>query len=179
MSIFMSRDGGVSVFRVGIFISVLGVLIIVGGFVLLEFERAARRSPLDIDIYPGAVQIHQDEFSYGRERGFQVVGGDDETVDAVVAHYQNQLNSYYDNNPNDPDRERCTRNPALDEFDGYEPGNGVIAYEFYCVFDDDSDLAGQRQTTVRIYPGNRDDSDVDGFNSTNSTIIIYNETWVR
>ena len=178
MSVFMSREGGISIFRVGIFMGIVGLLVIVGGFVLLEFERAARRSPLNVDVYPGAMQIHQEDGSNSRVRGFQVAGSDDGTIGAVVGHYQAELNSYYGNDPRDPGRELCDRNPDEGEFPGFEPGNGTIAFEFYCVFDDDSDLAGQRQTTIRIYPGNRDDTDTDGFNSTNSTIIEYTEFWV-
>jgi len=178
MSVFISRDGGISVFRVSVFVAIFGAIIVVAGLVIVEFERSARRSPISVGVYPGAEQFHQnDRGSTRRERAFRIPGDDEVSVQAVADFYQSEMDSFYDNNPRDPNREQCSRNPRAGNFAGYEPGSGLIAYEFYCLFDDTSDLGGQRETIVTIYPGTSNDSDPEAFDSTGFTVVVYDEIW--
>ena len=180
MSFLTGRDGGISVFRVAITVTILGILFAVGGFVLFQIEQAERRSPLSINIYPGAEQFSQIDYSSTqRERVFSLTGSEEDVVREVVAYYQVQLDDFYDNDSRDPNREQCQRSPigAGVNFQGYEEGNGLVPYEYRCEFDDESTFGGERRTVVRIFPGVRDDERPDLPDMTGETVIWYDEVW--
>lgn len=179
MSFLTGKDGSISMFRVAVAISVLGLLFALGGFVLFQFERAERRSPLEIDLYPGAEQFSQIDYSSRqRERVFSIPGGDDAVLQ-VKDFYQAELDSFYDNDPRDPNREQCERSPVAEGeiFPQYEPGNGLVPYEFRCEFDDESTFGGERHTTIRIFPGVYDVEFPELPDMTGNVVIWYDEVW--
>jgi hypothetical protein len=177
MSIVQNDRGSISIFRIGLIMAGLGLLVVIGGFVLLEFERAEKRSALEITPPAGAeVRFNQPIGQNGRRVVYQVNGDDDDTVRGVVEYYQARMDSFYDTNARDADRQLCRRSPSgQGTFQDYEPGNGLIPYEYRCEFDDSSDFGGERRTIVRIYPGVLDEES--GLTTEGLTLIDYDMAW--
>lgn len=178
MAIFMSRDGKVSVVRVGIFLAALGAIVIISGYILFSLEQRRFKSPLNIDLYPGAVEAGQSTRTSTSRLVFYHVA--DATPEQVAAYYDGKMLSFYDNSAEDLDRERCDRYPRAPEiFRDYVEGSGNVPYYFACGFADTSDSigSGSRFTLVRIYPGVRNDST--GMNEEGLTVIVYEQDWQR
>ncbi len=182
MGIFLNRDGGVSVFRIGVAAAVLGVLVIIGGYLLASIDQARRQAPFFIDVYPGAEQWYRSEISPTRQQVvYRVQGADPQ---AVSDFYQRKLDEHYDNSPADSNREQCVRNPARGEFSDYEEGSGNLPFLFTCVFDNSltSGLgtSGATQfTEVRIEPGVKDNTADPPTDNTGWVMIIYNQAWSK
>jgi hypothetical protein len=174
MSIFVRRDGGISVVRVGMAFGLLGIALIAGGFIALTMEQAQRRTPFEVELYPTAYELSVEE---GRGNSRTVVYRvDNATAEEVAAHYQTRLDDHYSNRPGDPNRERCIRNPASGEFRDYRPGAGNVPFYFRCEFDNSTFNADQ-STTVTIQPGVR--FDAENVNYEGATFIIYEQFWSR
>lgn len=178
MSIFMSRDGGISVFRIGITVAILGVLLGIGAVVFAMVDQAQRQSPFNVKPYEGAVEIrttpHGDN---SREIIYQVSGAN---ADQVAAYYQSRLDSHTGAGPNDAEHEECVRNPFSGNFPDYKEGAGNVPYYYRCVFDNSlaSGLftSGAIQfTTVTIQPGIRNDET--GLDTTGNTLIQVEQVW--
>lgn len=69
-SIFLSRDGNISVFKVGVGFAIVGGLLIVGGFILAAIEQNSFRSPLDVAVPPETTVLATDELSPASRRVF-------------------------------------------------------------------------------------------------------------
>lgn len=180
MGIFLNREGGISLFRVGVFIAGLGLIFVVGGYIWVSLDVARRQSPFFIDRPAGATEWYRQQTGDNAQQVVYQIANT--TPEDVASFYQDQLNKHYDNSPNDPQREMCVRNPAGGNFEDYVEGSGNLPYFFRCVFD--NSVAGglgtggaNQYTTVTIQPGVRDDSQDPPVDLTGMTIIIYDQVW--
>lgn len=157
MSIFVNRDGDISIFRVGIFILAIGFIIGLGGFVLFQLEQNRFNTPLNIDSYSNSTEL-----------GIRTLGDTERvviytipnaSVEDVMEHYELEIAEFYDVDPNDleamlrrPTDERCNRFPTTGIAEDYVEGSGNLQYYFSCMFSD-SQYDSERWTEVRIMPG--------------------------
>lgn len=161
-----------SIARISIIAVIIGAVILVGGLTIYAFEQQSYRQPLVIDPPDGSSLLQQRDLSSNTRRIFYTLDGDPEPV---VAYYDRLMAEYYDTDPQDLMRERCRRIP-----DGtavspeYAPGNGVVPYEYRCLFDR-STFNLDQFTEVIIQPGIRDDARELNFEG--RTIIQYEQYW--
>ena len=176
MSVFISRDGNISIFRIGLLLIGLGLAAGIGGFVLFQLDIAQRRSPLFIDRYPGAEEWFRQEISDNEQLVvYQVPGVDPELV---AEFYQNELDERFNDGVEPANRERCVRNPIRGQFDDYVEGSGNLPYYYRCAFDNSS-FGATQFTFITIEPGVRNDSAEPPVDTTGMTIIQYEQTWAN
>jgi hypothetical protein len=174
MSIFVSKKGGFSVFRIGVGLAIFGLVVIAGGFILFQVDQQKFKSPLNIDLYPGAESFGEtSRQSNSRELVYRVQSTD---PSVVAEYYQGKLDDFYGNNPLDPVRENCVRTPSAGNFPDYVEGAGMVPFQFKCEFSDNT-FNANRYTTVTIQPGVRDDEA--GTDYTGATLIQYGQSWER
>jgi hypothetical protein len=169
----MNREGGISIFRVGVIAAVLGGLFIAGGLIFREWEMSQRRAPFDVDVYPGATEWYRTE---PEERPRRIIVYEipetQASVDQIAGFYQDLLDDHTGADPSDARRERCVRVPRQGNAPDYEPGNGLLPFYWDCTFDNSE--FGQRQVTyIRIHPG-INDGEVD---KEEMTLIVYDQRW--
>ncbi len=165
---FTSRDGNISIFRVGLTVGILGIFFIVGGLVIFQFEQQTYRQPLEIVPPVSAQRLAAERITDTAQR---VYYQSSQTPEEIVEHYMGLLRDFY------PDEEYvgCQRTPPLpDIFPNYQPGNGVVPYHFTCVFDR-STFGADQITTVIIHPGVRNDATGENYEGT--TRIEYEQFW--
>jgi hypothetical protein len=187
MNLIMNRKGNVSFIRLGIGFGLLGILVIIGGIILFNFEQQRFGSPLDVDLYPGATDWGERQTTHtSRELLYLVT---DASPSDVARFYDQKMVEHYDTNAEDFERESCERFPRsagldpLAPFDanveapleGYAPGSGLIPYYFKCEFSETGiGMTGNglhRSTTVTIQPG------VPERETEGMTVIIYEQNW--
>lgn len=173
MSMFVNRDGSLSIVRIGTVIAVLGVVFVIGGFIWFNLEQQRFGSPLDVDLYPGAIDWGGNELApTTRELFYQVPGVDAETV---AVFYNERMYDYYGTSAEDADNDqRCQRIPIQGIFEDYVEGAGVVPFQYICLFND-SGFGNNRYTQVTIQPGVRNDET--GSDTTGSTVIVYEQFW--
>lgn len=174
MSVFVNRDGSISIVRVGTIAAVLGVLFAVAGFIWFSLEQQRFESPLEVDLYPGAETWGgPEELGPGLQRSTYRVPGAD--AEAVAVYYNDAMYDYYDTSANEAaNDERCQRFPVQDVFDEYEAGNGLVPFYYVCLFND-SEFGNNRYTQVTIQPGVRNDET--GLDTTGNTVLVYEQFW--
>jgi hypothetical protein len=163
------RDSGFSVFRIGIFAAIVGVLFLVGGFILVAIEQQTQRQPLEITLPPNAQLADQVEGSGTSRELYYFIPST--TAEDVANFYNDQMRNFYGS---DPAAERCRRIPASGNYDTYVPGNGVVPYVFRCLFDT-SGFQGDRFTEIEIQPGVRIDEQ--GINNEGNVVVKYLSQW--
>jgi hypothetical protein len=173
---FFNRSGDISVFRIGILIAIVGGLMLVGAVVLTASDQAAFRTPLDIEL-PTETQLVGEEMLSPVSRRLYFESA--LSPEAVAAYYDSKLAEFAETqgvNPNDPNRDRCMREPRDDNYPGYVPGNGTVPYEFRCLFQQISLPNGiDKSTLVVIQPGVRNNAA--GTNYEGTTRIEYEQYW--
>lgn len=175
MSVFVGRDGNISTFRIGLLLSAVGVLAIIGGYVIFQLDVERRRSPLFIDLYPNAEEwFTQDLGGAAQKVVYRVADTEPETV---ASFYQAEFDDGY-RDEEDRDNAGCVRTPIIGEFPDYEEGSGNLPYFYRCVFDD-STLGAVRFTTVTIEPGLRNDNAEQPYDNTGMTVITYEQVWTN
>ncbi len=177
MASFLTNDkGSLSFFRVGLLISLMGLLAVAAGFTFWQLEHQARRSPFDIALYPNLEEVQRTEDS-ARQRTIVYRVEDDPA--AVAAFYQGELDKHLGQDSRDPLRNNhtlCIRVPASDNFPEYVPGNGILPFLYRCGFDN-SYFGTPQSTVVEIHPGIRDD--VRNYDNIGYTYVIYTQRWSR
>ncbi len=176
MSFFVNREGNISVVRVGTVLAVVGAIIIVGGLIIFQFENATYQAPLQIDPPPDATMWDQPTIisNTAQQVLYKIPNM---TPQAVREYYQQKLDEYYGNNPDNPNREKCIRQPNENEevfFEGADPGTGNLPYRYRCVFDR-SGFQALQITEIFIEPGVRDDAK--NINNEGITIVRYEQRW--
>lgn len=171
-SFFLNREGNISAFKIGIAAAVIGGLLLVGGFILAQVEQAAYKSPLEVAVPAGTVLIVEDPLTEVSRRVFYETS---DTPEAVARFYDELLAQHQGIDVTDANRDRCIRNPRDGTYDNYVEGNGVIPYEFKCLFEQTSLQGIDRYTQVTIQPGVRNDST--GMDNLNKTRIEYEQYW--
>ncbi|MBK9121995.1 MAG: hypothetical protein IPM16_02590 [Chloroflexi bacterium] len=169
---FLSRDGNISVFKVGVVIAIVGGLLVVGGFILASIEQNTFRSPLEVPIPPETTVLATDELSPASRRIFYESLLEPEDV---FRYYDRLLAEQDGVDINDPNRERCIRNPSRGDFESYTPGDGSVPFEYRCLFQQISLLGIDKATLITIQPGVRNDATGQNFEGT--TRIDYEQYW--
>ncbi len=187
MAFLTERNGAFSYFRLSILIGVFGVLVIVSGIVLAQFDSNSRRSPFFIELPQGAQQWGAPQAVRGdwQRVYYRVPSGD---IDAIAAFYNQKLVEHYGSNITAA--ERCQRFPPVGAFtdipnerrpagDGlvYDPKyvlNQSLPFQWKCLFDRGGFNTVQF-TQVIIHPGL---ANADEFlNTEGSVVIIYDQQW--
>jgi hypothetical protein len=174
MSVFVNREGNISIFRVGLGIGMLGIIFVVGGLVLFTVEQAQRKSPFHVEVFPSAVEWYTEEFRGNSRRIVYQI--EDTPAQEIAIFYQQRLDQHYNNRPGDPRREQCVRTPVQGNYPDYVPGTGIVPYIYRCEFDNSTFNANQ-STTVTIQPGVRNDTESTDYEGL--TFIIYDQIWSR
>jgi hypothetical protein len=168
-SIF-NKDGNVSVIRIGTYIAVFGVLVVVFAAIVFFIDQNARRSPLDIDAPPGAEYHGRNTSGATSQFEFYTIPIDQMTVEDVTQYY-NDLLSEFDRTG---DFELCVRSPSQGNYRNYAEGNGQVPYQFNCIFDN-SGFNTTQFTQVTIQPGVfRPEADQ---NTEGLVVIRYEQQW--
>lgn len=168
MNFIMGRDGNISLLRVGVVATIVGILAIVGGLVFFFVDRASHQVPLDIDPFPGAaIWYKTDRSDVSRSVYYEISGS---TAEDVVNYYQQKLNAF-----NGSSEEKCVRAPQAGNFPDFDNGVPDIApYQFSCLFDR-SGFEISQFTRVNIQPGIKSKTaDMQG-----KVIVEYEQNWQR
>lgn len=161
------RDGKISAVRIATIIAVLGVLVVAAGAVSFFIDQNSHKVPLDIPLFPGAVNVAERTTGpTSREQYFRVTSA---TPDEVAAFYNQRL--YEQNGGSQEDK--CIRNPPSGEFDIIGVNNAV-PFEYKCMFDR-SGFRTTQNTLVRIQPGV--DNPDPKLSNAGMTIIVYDQYW--
>jgi len=173
MAVFVDRRGNISMVRVGIAMVVLGILVVVGGFLLFQIEQQRYKSPLQVELFPGAEEWgRNNERETSRQVLYRVPGGDPEEI---FRHYDAELIEHEGANAADGNRERCLRFPSGDEiFDTFREGSGEVPFYYRCMFND-SGFSAIRWTEVTIHPGVLNSET--GTDTRGDAVIVYDQRW--
>ncbi len=167
MSIFMGRDGSISVFRVALAVALVGILFIGGALLTFFIDQSSRQSPLEIEPFPGAEA--RGEIPRGpaaRSLIFRVSGASPEEV---AEYYQQKLTAFSGDDP-----QECARIPRVGSYPEAEGRNDVVPFQYICHFDR-SGFRATQYTKVTIQPGifstNADE------NTLGYTMIEHEQRW--
>jgi len=159
------RSSGSSIVRYSLIAGVIGILIIIAGVLSFFVDQASRQAPFDIQPPPGSAWWGtSEELSNSRNVFYRV----NDTVENVVAYYQQKMNEHYGDSV-----EQCVRIPPTGEAPPSPTGQS-IPFKFSCMFDR-SGFRSTQYTLVEIYPGlpNVDPAlDAEGM-----TIVKYEQLW--
>ena len=105
---------------------------------------------------------------WGRHDGL-FFGSTDASPEDVVGYYEQRLTDF-DNS----DSQRCTRVPAVGEFEQAQSDSSIAPYSFTCLFQR-TGLGASQQTTVKIQPGvsNSDPQ----LNTLGMTVVEHSQRW--
>jgi hypothetical protein len=167
MGFLFSRDGSISAVRVGTLIAIFGLLLVIAAGISFFIDQGTRRVPLEIEPPPGAIAGGLIPIgAFRRERYYTLNGVE---AGAVAVYYDEKLQAMEGGAASE-----CLRFPRVGEFDGYERGNGLVPYEYRCIFDR-SGFNTTQYTTVTIQPGIWD-SDPEK-NREGSVVVRYEQVW--
>lgn len=166
-----NSKGGISVVRVGTLAAVFGVLIIFAGYIAFVLDQRARYQPLDIDPPPNAVYYGvTPRGSRAQDLYYRMPVG---TWDAdQVATYYNDRLAQFERNLDEPSR--CVRSPQFGQYIDYQRGNGLVPFQYICMFDN-SGFGTVQFTEVTIQPGIYHDNPER--NTEGQVIIRYVQQW--
>ncbi len=160
------RDGKISAVRIATIIAVIGVLVVAAGVVSFFLDQNSHKVPLDIPLFPGAVNVGEKQLATTtRKEYYRVTAA---TPDEVAAFYNQRL--YEHNGSQD---EKCIRNPPSGDFDIQGIVNGV-PFEYICMFDR-SGFRTSQYTKVTIQPGI--DNPDPKLSNAGMTIVEYEQYW--
>ncbi len=164
----LGRDGNISIFRVAVIAIIIGVLAIAGGVLSFFIDRASHQVPLEIEVYPGAVEWgRRTHSSTSRTVFYQVPNS---TADQVKDFYQQKMYEFYPDSADSELRE-CVRTPKAGNFLEYDQGKpDVVPFQWSCMFDR-SGFQITQSTRVNIQPG------VESIGTAGMVIIEYQQTW--
>jgi hypothetical protein len=166
-----SRSSGFSPFRLGLIAAGIGIVVLIGGFALTMVEMNSFRQPLEVAAPPESQRLGSDSLGAGSHRiYFQT----NQTPEEVRDYYDREMRTFY----GPGDNTRCVRWPFDGNVSNYAPGNGVVPYEYRCMFSRSATgLAGSAEqfTLVVIQPGVRNDAQ--GVDLTGTTRVEHEQSW--
>lgn len=173
---FLNRNGDLSVIRIGILFAAIGGLMLVAAVIFTASDQAAFRTPLDVEL-PGETNLLGEETLSPISR--RLYYASTLAPENIAAFYDAKLAEFVQAqglNSNDPNRDRCLREPRSGNYQGYVAGNGTVPYEFRCLFQQVSLSNGiDKSTLVVIQPGVRNDAT--GADNEGTTRIEYEQYW--
>jgi hypothetical protein len=164
-----NRRQSQQVFRIGIIVGIVGILVVFGGFIIyFLIDQGSRQVPLDIPLYPGAQDWGTSPRSnFSRSVLYRIPNV---TPEQVAEYYQQKLREFSGSN-----EDACVRNPVSGNFPDFDDGRtDIVPYEFNCLFDR-SYWAASQFTLVRIQPGipNEDPA----LNNEGMVVVEYYQEW--
>lgn len=163
------RNQSQQVFRVGIIIGIVGILVVFGGFVLyFLIDQGSRQVPLDIPAFPGAEDWGRaDRGTSSRSIFFRIQNA---TPEQVAEYYNQKLQEFTGGSD-----EQCVRVPSEGNFLEFDSGTeGIAPYQFVCIFDR-SYWGASQYTRVVIQPGAFDEDPA--LNAEGMTVVEYDQNW--
>jgi hypothetical protein len=164
-----SRRQSQQVFRIGIIVGIVGIVVVIGGFfIYFLLDQGSRQSPLVIPTYPGAEDWGlTPRGQWAQSQLYRIPGATPEDV----ANYYNQKLTEFNGNSD----EQCVRVPGEGNFPNYDPNTpGVAPYQFVCMFDR-SYWSATQYTRVTIQPGSFNEDPA--LNSEGMTVVEYDQHW--
>ncbi|MAS34639.1 MAG: hypothetical protein CL610_11575 [Anaerolineaceae bacterium] len=166
MSVFVGRDGSISLFRVGTLIAIVGILLVVGGVAAYFLDQNSFRTPLDVDPYPSAQPWGMVNESNVTRRSLYLVS-DAQPAD-VAAYYDQKLREL------DRTETGCERIPAAGVIRGSENNPSQVPFWYTCLFQR-TGFGVSQQTTITIQPGvSNEDPDQ---NTEGMVVIEHSQRW--
>jgi hypothetical protein len=144
----LGKDGKLSVVRIGSLIAAIGVVLILVAVVTFYVDQAARRRPLDVNPPRGAEFLGSRPISATSQEMFYRLSATETTPDDVAAHYNELLSR----TANFTSEDLCQRSPKVGNFLDYQVGNGIVPFEYKCIFDN-SGFNTIQFTEVTVQPG--------------------------
>lgn len=168
MSFLMDRSGNISVIRVGTAAALLGVIMVVGGWLAFSISRSSFQQPLMIEPFPGVEDWGQvNRGTTARSLYYRI---NTATPEEVVEHYTQIMQRDFADTG-----ESCKRIPFEGNYPNYTPDRRDLhPYEFRCLFVR-QELAGTHHTIVTIQPGTYDPEP--DRNSEGYTVIEHEQQW--
>lgn len=159
------RSGGISLFRTGTLIAILGILLIVGGVAAYFLDQNSYRAPLEVEVFPGVQDWGMVRETNASRRSLYLASVSPEEV---AAFYEQKLQAQ------DGADQKCQRIPSFGEVEAAARDNSVVPYWFVCLFQR-SGVGVSQVTTVTIQPGvfNADPN----LNTQGMTVIEHSQRW--
>lgn len=168
MSFLTGRDGQISVIRVGTFVAIIGIFLVIAAVIAFYIDQASYQVPLDIAVYPGAETLSESQI-LGNSR-HQVFVVRSSAPEDVVTHYQELMARDFAGSG-----ESCRRYPNdVGNYPASEGRNDVVPYQFICLFSR-SGFSSHHYTKVTIQPGLFDPNE--RVNQLGNTLIEYEQRW--
>lgn len=167
----MNSKGGISVVRMGTIAVVIGILVVIAGYVAFLLDQRARYKPLQVEPPTGAVYDGKVPVSGRAQELYYHMPAGTMDADAVAAYYNDKL-ATFERDLEEPTQ--CVRSPQFGEYIDYRPGNGLVPFQYLCMFDN-SGFNTLQFTEVTIQPGiPHDDPEM---NTEGQVIIRYVQEW--
>ncbi len=167
MSVFMGRDGSISIFRVALAVALVGILFIGGALLSFFIDQSSRQSPLEIEPFPGAEPMG--EIPGGLAARSLIFRVSDASPEEVADYYQQKLTEFSGSDP-----QECARIPRVGSYPEAEGRNDVVPFQYICHFDR-SGFRATQYTKVTIQPGIF--SAVPADNTLGFTMIEHEQRW--
>jgi hypothetical protein len=168
MSIFMGRDGSISLIRVALAIALVGILFIGGALLSFVIDQGSRQAPLEIEPFPGAEPMGEIPGGSPTARSL-IFRVRDATPEQVADYYQQKLTEFSGDDP-----QECARIPRIGSYPEAEGRNDVVPFQYICHFDR-SGFRTTQYTKVKIQPGIF--SAVPEDNTLGYTMIEHEQRW--
>lgn len=159
----MNRRRGFSVVRIGLIAGIVGIVIVAAGVASFFIDQSSRKSPYEIQPYPGAQYWGMRDVQATSRDVFYRVADD---AESVVSYYQQKMNEHYGDSV-----ENCVRVDSLVRTSNAE---NVVPFQVRCMFDR-SAFGSTQYTLVLIYPGLPDPDPF--YNAEGMTVIKYEQQW--
>lgn len=153
--------------RLAVIAAIIGVVLVVGGIITFNNDIQSRRTPLNVDPYPGAVPWGQTVEMTSTSRSFFFLV-EDATVEQVVLYYDGKLSEF------DNSAARCVRIPSVGEIPIDPSIPDSIPFKYDCIFDR-SGLNSTQYTQITIFPGR--ESNDPFYDNAGKTVINYQQVW--
>ena len=168
MGFLTDSRGNLSVFRVSIFIGIVGALLIGGGLLSFSLDQESRRQPFFIDTPPNA-QTLGDENVIGPGQQYAYYRMPDGNIQNVVDFYDRQMRLHYGGS-GEIAGEDCERFPRSGTYPDYIEEPGEVPFLYQCMFDRGG-LNMEQWTLVSLFPRNPFD------NENGYVVIEYEQRW--
>ncbi|MDX2136511.1 MAG: hypothetical protein SF123_00325 [Chloroflexota bacterium] len=155
---------GSSFFRTILIVGVVGLVLIVGGAISFFADQSSRRSPLEIEVYPGASYRGLVEQTSSSQTMYFLVPG--VMPEQVAEFYQQEMREHYGDTG-----ENCVRIPEIGQFPPEELQPDYAPYFYRCMFDR-SGFNTSQWTLVTIMPGLPNENPA---NDTSGMVVLQHE----
>lgn len=188
MSFLADRKGNFSTVRLSIFAGAVGLIVIIMGVVLAQFDQNSRRAPFFVALPQGATQWGDVKVIRGdwQQVFYRVPNGD---IEAIAQFYAEKMREHYGSEAQ-TSAESCRRLPPTGSYtnipneqrsvgDGlvYDPKyveGESVPFSWKCLFDNQG-FNVMQYTEVIIQPGLFNEDPF--LNTLGDVVIVYDQRW--